>query len=85
MSTVTTIPGFATNTEIRLAIPPGMAVSRGTFVTQFENISNVLSDKPLRRPGRLRPIQFTNEELRRIAKYHPPAKEWLEGDEQRPF
>lgn len=81
----TTIPGSATNTSIRLAFPAGMAKSQGTFVAQFENISSVLSDKPLRRPGRMRPIQFTNEELRRIARNHPPAKEWLEGDEQCPF
>lgn len=85
MSTATTIPGFPTNKLIDLPIPTSLAVSRGTFVAQFENISNVLSDKPLRRPGRMRPVQFTNEELRRIAKNHPPAKEWLEGDEKCPF
>ena len=85
MSTATTIPGSTTNKLIQLPFPAGLAKSRGTFVAKFENISNELSDKPLQRPGRMRPIQVTNEELRRIAKKHPPAKEWLEGDEQCPF
>jgi hypothetical protein len=85
MSSNMTIPGPSRTTTIKLTIPPGMAVSERTCVADFGWLKRFLSHKPLRRPARLRPIEFTNDRLKRIAKNHPPPKEWLDGEEASPF
>jgi hypothetical protein len=52
----------------------------------LEELNGHLSDKPLRRPNRTAPArQLTNEQLKRIAAANPPASDWFEGEEERPF
>jgi hypothetical protein len=83
----TTLPADTTGEVIlTVASPTGIAVSDGTFLADFTKIRHVLSDKPLHRPNRTRPIRVvTNEELKRIAAENPPPPEWFEGEEDRPF
>jgi hypothetical protein len=58
----------------------------GTFTARFEVVKNLLSDKPLQRPARLRPLpHISNEMLRDAAKRYQPPVEWFEGEEDRPF
>jgi hypothetical protein len=57
-----------------------------TCVIPFHAAEGMLSNKPLRRPSRTRPIRdLTNEQLERIAAVNRPPAEWFEADEERPF
>lgn len=69
-----------------MAPRPGMVMSVGTFLPDFNKICDQLSDKPPQRPARLRTMPaVSNNELRDIAKRNPPPREWFEGEEERPF
>jgi hypothetical protein len=60
----------------------------GTRVSEFDAVKQHLSKKPLRRPTRTfskAPRVVTNAELKKLAKKHAPALEWLDGDEPCPF
>lgn len=86
MSTATTIAGQGS--VVKVAMPPssGLSVTAGTFLADFDAISDGLSSKPLRRPSRSRPLpELTNDLLKRLAKNHRPDDEWFEGETECPF
>ena len=86
MSQVRTMPGITTESKFSLPSPVGVSVSKATFLAQFELVKHQLSDRPLQRPNRTRPIRIvTNDELRRIAVQNQPPPEWFEGEGERPF
>lgn len=67
-------------------VPPGEKDTKVTCVAAFESVKPQLSEKPLRRPPRTRPIRdLANEQLQRISALNPPSADWFEGEEERPF
>lgn len=86
MSTATTIAGRGS--VVKVAMPPasGLAVTAGTFPADFDAISGSLSNGPLRRPTRSRPIpELANDFLKGLVKNHHPDEEWFEGETECPF
>lgn len=66
--------------------PLGSDATQATISADFERIKGKLSEKPLTRPRRTRPIRdLTNEQLKRIATVNRPPAEWFLEDEERPF
>lgn len=66
--------------------PQGSDATQMTVSADFEKIKEGLSEKPLKRPPRTRPVRdLTNDQLRRIATIHRPPPEWFIEDEERPF
>lgn len=86
MSDTITHPGEVHELKVTLPSSPMAGMAQGTFVTSFQKIAHLLSDKTIRRPTRFSPIpDVTNESLKRLAEKHPPSAEWFEGEEDRPF
>lgn len=54
---------------------------------EFSSVVNLLSGKPLARPGRTRPAnrRITNSELLKLASQNPPPQEWFNTEEECPF
>lgn len=66
--------------------PPGLATSSFTCSATFSMVRELLSDRPLERPVRLRPLrEVTNQELKQLAETHRPPQEWFEGEAESPF
>lgn len=64
----------------------GPATSIFTGYVSFSVVRSLLSDRPLERPQRLRPIrELTNRELKQLAETHRPPQEWFEGETESPF
>ncbi len=56
-----------------------------TAMRPFTDSRELLSARPLRIPDRLRERHISNEQLKEVAARNPPAPEWYEGEEERPF
>ncbi len=70
----------------RVEHPPGLSTSAFTGYVSFSVIRRHLSDRPLERPERLRPLrEMTNRELKQLAETHRPPQEWFEGEAESPF
>ena len=66
--------------------PPGLATSAFTGSVSFSVLRGFLSERPLERPERLRPLrELTNQELKQLADAHRPPREWFEGEAESPF
>ena len=64
--------------QYRIAHPSGLV--------SFSVVRGLLSDRPLERPERLRPLrELTNRELKQLAETHRPPQEWFEGEAESPF
>ncbi|MFN0053168.1 MAG: hypothetical protein ACKV0T_13370 [Planctomycetales bacterium] len=67
-------------------VPLAAAESQTSCVAIFDAVKSRLSEKPLKRPKRTRPIRdLTNDELIRIAAVNQPRPEWFQHDEECPF
>ncbi len=72
--------------QCRIAHLSGLATSSFTGSVSFSVVRGLLSDRPLERPERLRPLsEMANRELKQLAETHRPPQEWFEGEAESPF
>ena len=82
MSEAVTEPGVGSAKSICVS---QLTSSSITTLIDFQNIKNLLSEKPLRRPSRFAVQPVDNQVLVRLAEQNPPADSWFKNDEPCPF
>ena len=86
MSDVVTMRGVGAVVRVVLAVPSNASMAVGSFHPNFNDVKELLCDRPCRRPSRFSPLRdLSDAELRSLAKKHPFPDAWLAGDEACPF
>ena len=82
----TTIAAEGVVFQYQVERPPGLSTSCFTGSVSVSMVQNLLSDRPLERPVRSRPLRtLTNRELQQLAQSHRPPSRWFEGESESPF
>ena len=86
MSDVITKHGLGSIVQVDLQAPQGSTKAFGSFHPPFDEVKDLLCERPCQRPSRFSPLRtLTDAELRALAQRHSAPDEWRTSDEECPF